>query len=75
MASTSRSTVIRIDNFVVRKLNGETYIETISRYKSKYPNVIVEELPCIYSGSHKEDIILLAKIISGSVKYEELFLS
>jgi hypothetical protein len=59
--------LIRIDNCIVRELhNGMISVESIQLFRRRNPNVMVEDLPYVFTGSRRTDSLLIQRILSGS---------
>lgn len=58
---------IRIDNQIVTTFNGTGIsIQPIRMYQRHNPNILVEYLPYVYTGSRRTDALLLQRILSGT---------
>ena len=62
---TSPMTPIRIDNCIVRSLQGGIYVESINLFQRRHPNVMVDFLPYVFTGSRRTDSLLIQRILSG----------
>ena len=68
-------TIIRIDTQIVRQWNsGAISNEPVHYYAKRHPGVCIDNLPYAYEGSRRLDSLLIQRIMSGSVKIEDLVL-
>lgn len=57
---------IRIDNCIVRELDSMISVESIHLFQRRNPNIMVDYLPYVFTGSRRSDSLLIQRILSGS---------
>ena len=69
---TSPMTIIRIDNSIVRESRGMISVEPIRLFQRRNPDVMVDYLPYVFTGSKRTDSLLIQRILFGSQLIDNL---